>query len=163
MASRYQSAIIINNLTIHNYKHLFQQKVHRWHLKRTPVKHSCNSVTWMSRAHPTHLSQYLTGVYSASPSPGSDVSTQAQLVSAWTHSLIMSAREPVCAISLGARRSIIGLLQRNVNEMYDSLFVCIDCDTSLCFHQSLSARPDLLLPKVWMWCWFNLVNRTLET
>ena len=35
-------------------------------------------------------------------SSGSDISTQAQLVIACTHSLFLCSREPVCAISLGA-------------------------------------------------------------
>ena len=42
-------------------------------------------------------------LYSGSLSSGSDVSTQTQLLSACTHSLFLRAREPVCAISLGAR------------------------------------------------------------
>ena len=41
-------------------------------------------------------------LYSVSPSPGSDVSTQAQIVSTCTHSLFLCAREPVCAVSLSA-------------------------------------------------------------
>ena len=41
-------------------------------------------------------------LYSVSLSPGSDVSTQAPLVSECTLSLFLSARKPVCAISLGA-------------------------------------------------------------
>ena len=39
-------------------------------------------------------------IYSVSPSPDSDVSTQTQLLIACTHSLF--ARESVCVISLGA-------------------------------------------------------------
>ena len=38
-----------------------------------------------------------------SPSPGSDLSTQTQLISAYSHTLFWGAREPVCAISPGAR------------------------------------------------------------
>ena len=41
-------------------------------------------------------------VYSILPSPGSDVSEQAQLVSACTHSLFLCARNPLCKISLAA-------------------------------------------------------------
>ena len=41
-------------------------------------------------------------LYSGSLSSGSDVSTQTQLWSVWTHSLFLRARKPVCAISLGA-------------------------------------------------------------
>ena len=42
-------------------------------------------------------------LYSVSLSPSSDVSTQAQLVSACTHSLFLCVLEPVCAISLSER------------------------------------------------------------
>ena len=41
-------------------------------------------------------------LYFCSPSSGSDVSMQMQLLSACTHSLFLRAQEPVCAISLGA-------------------------------------------------------------
>ena len=46
---------------------------------------------------------YRISLYSCSPSPGSDVSTETQLLSECTHSLFLRAREPVCAVSLGAR------------------------------------------------------------
>ena len=49
----------------------------------------------------TRLSQGL-NLYSVSSFAGSDVSTETQLVSAYTHSLFLRAREPVCAISLSA-------------------------------------------------------------
>ena len=42
-----------------------------------------------------------TGLYSVSSSPVSDVSTQVQLVRAYTHYLFLCARESMCAISLG--------------------------------------------------------------
>ena len=44
-------------------------------------------------------------LYSVSLSSGSDVSTQTQILSACTHFLFLRAREPVRAISLGARFS----------------------------------------------------------
>ena len=49
------------------------------------------------RSHSTPLM-----LYSVSLSPGSDVSTQVQLVSMCTLSLFLWDPEPVCAISLGA-------------------------------------------------------------
>ena len=45
---------------------------------------------------------YVNQLYSVSSSSGSDLRTQTQLVSACTHSSFLCAREPVCAISLGA-------------------------------------------------------------
>ena len=48
------------------------------------------------------LRKWVNFLPSVSSSPGSDVGTQTQLVSACTHSLFLHAREPVCEISLGA-------------------------------------------------------------
>ena len=56
-------------------------------------------------------------VYSVSPSPGNDVSTQAQLVSVCIHSLFLYVRELVCTISLGAHD--LGL--RFANKLATSL------------------------------------------
>ena len=56
-------------------------------------------------------------LYSGSPSSGSDVSTQAQLLSVYTHSLFLRARKLVCAISLGAHDLALRLANKRTTSL----------------------------------------------
>ena len=56
-------------------------------------------------------------LYSGSLSSGSDVSIQMQLLSTCTHSLFLSAREPVCTIILGARDLALRLANKRTTSL----------------------------------------------
>ena len=56
-------------------------------------------------------------LYSSSLSSGSDVSTQTQLLSVYTHSLFLREREPVCAIFLGARDLALHLANKRTTSL----------------------------------------------
>ena len=55
-------------------------------------------------------------LYSVSPSPGSDVSMQAQLVGACTHSLFLCVHKSVCAIAPGAPNLELHFTNNNNNN-----------------------------------------------